>query len=90
MKRLLVLTLLPLACVGQPRPPAVHSPEVHADRTVTFRLQAPKATEVRLTGDLVKAPQAFERDAGDAKASGPSPSDPCGPTFTAIDSRSMV
>ena len=27
------------------------SPEVHADRTVTFRLYAPKATEVTLTGD---------------------------------------
>jgi enterochelin esterase-like enzyme len=27
------------------------SPDVHADRTVTFRLYAPKATEVTLTGD---------------------------------------
>ena len=29
------------------------SPEVHADRTVTFRLSAPQAQEVRLTGDLI-------------------------------------
>ena len=63
MKRLFSLTWLALACLAQPRPPAVTSPEVHADRTVTFRLQAPKAVEVRLTGDLVKMPQALERDA---------------------------
>jgi len=35
--------LLPLASLAQPRPPALHSPEVHPDRTVTFRLAAPKA-----------------------------------------------
>ena len=63
MNRSLALILLPLACLAQPRPPAVQSPEVHADRTVTFRLQAPKAGEVRLTGDLVKTPEALERDA---------------------------
>lgn len=34
-----------------PRPPAVVSPEVAADRTVTFRIYAPKASEVLLTGD---------------------------------------
>jgi len=54
--------LLPLACLAQPRPPALDSPELHPDRTVTFRLAAPKAAEVRLTGDLVKAPVALEKD----------------------------
>lgn len=34
-----------------PRPPAVVSPEVAADRTVTFRIYAPKASEVLLTRD---------------------------------------
>lgn len=34
-----------------PRLPAVVSPEVLADRRVTFRLYAPKATEVLLTGE---------------------------------------
>jgi enterochelin esterase-like enzyme len=67
MNRLLTLILLPMACVAQPRPPAVKSPEVHADRTVTFRLQAPQATDVRLTGDLVKTPQALQRDPKDPK-----------------------
>ena len=32
--------------------PQVVSPEVHADRTVTLRLLAPKATEVTVTGEL--------------------------------------
>jgi enterochelin esterase-like enzyme len=57
------LALLPLLCLAQPRPPALHSPEIHADRTVTFRISAPKATAVTLTGDLVKTPQSLERDA---------------------------
>src|SRR6185437_11491911 len=60
---LLPLVCLPLVCVAQPRPPAVHSPEVHPDRSVTFRLQAPKASAVQLTGDLVTTPQPLERDA---------------------------
>jgi enterochelin esterase-like enzyme len=63
MNRILAVTLLPFACLAQPRPPAVQSPEVHADRTVTFRLQAAQATTVQLTGDLVKAPQSMEKDA---------------------------
>jgi enterochelin esterase family protein len=40
----------------------VSSPEVHADRTVTFRLMAPKASDVQLTGDLLKAPLPMERN----------------------------
>lgn len=31
--------------------PSIVSPEVHANNTVTFRLEAPEAKEVRLTGD---------------------------------------
>ena len=34
------------------RTPAVRSPEVHPDRRVTFRLQAPKATEVTVSGEF--------------------------------------
>lgn len=50
---------------GQPRggtpPPA--SPEVHADGKVTFRIQAPKATEVTLRGDWMEgAPEKLSRD----------------------------
>src|SRR6185295_16403960 len=44
--------------VGQQAPPnaapapatRLKSPEIHSDRTVTFRLLAPKATEVTLNG----------------------------------------
>jgi enterochelin esterase family protein len=34
------------------RAPAVRSPEVHPDRRVTFRLYAPKATEVTVSGEF--------------------------------------
>jgi enterochelin esterase-like enzyme len=36
-----------------PQGPRVVSPEVHADKTVTFRLSAPQATEVALNGNWV-------------------------------------
>ena len=43
------------------------SPEVHADRTVTFRLFAPKASEVLLMGspgilEAIKKPMPLEKD----------------------------
>jgi enterochelin esterase family protein len=34
------------------RTPAVRSPEVHADRRVTFRIYAPRATEVTVSGEF--------------------------------------
>ena len=37
---------------GRGGPPALNSPEVLPDRRVVFRLRAPKAAEVTLTGDL--------------------------------------
>jgi len=37
--------------VWAPKPPAVVSPEVASDRTVTFRIYAPKASEILVTGD---------------------------------------
>src|SRR4051795_2089501 len=39
--------------VAQPatQPPAVNSPEVHPDGRVTFRIRAPKASEVTFFGD---------------------------------------
>ena len=42
--------------------PAVRSPEVLADGRVTFRLAAPNATEVRLSGDFLTAPQPLQKD----------------------------
>lgn len=42
---------------GQPQDNLV-SPEVHPDRTVTFRLRAPQASAVTLTGDWLATPAA--------------------------------
>lgn len=44
--------------------PAVKSPEVHPDRTVTFRLRAPQATAVELVGEVLqgKPPQPMTKD----------------------------
>jgi enterochelin esterase-like enzyme len=70
------LVLLASACVslGQPPPAAFYenlsnvpvSPEIHADRKVTFRLFAPKASEVILMGspgilEFTKKPLPLER-----------------------------
>lgn len=50
--------------MGAQGPPAVVSPDVRADRTVVFRLSAPKASEVLLTGDWMTGPPvALTRDA---------------------------
>jgi enterochelin esterase family protein len=40
----------------------VISPEVHPDRTVTFRLRAPEATSVKLTGPLGRKGGAMQKD----------------------------
>ena len=40
-----------------PQGPQVVSPEVNADRTVTLRLLAPKATEVTVTGEILNGAQ---------------------------------
>jgi enterochelin esterase-like enzyme len=55
MKDALLLFAVFLACAGngfsQNASAALVSPEVHADRTVTFRIAAPKASEVTFKGD---------------------------------------
>ena len=35
--------------------PQVASPDVHADRSVTFNLVAPEAQKVQITGDMLPA-----------------------------------
>ena len=57
----LFLTLASIA-FGQ-TPPAASFPEVHADRSVTFRIAAPKATEVTLTSDWQSSAQKLEKGA---------------------------
>jgi enterochelin esterase family protein len=51
-----------LSAQQAPGPPALRSPEVLADRRVTFRIAAPKAGEVRLTCECVDGPQALQKD----------------------------
>jgi enterochelin esterase family protein len=66
MKRLVLGSLVSLIGVSawaQPAEPRVSSPEVSADRHVTFRLLAPQATTVVLTGEFMPASRALERDA---------------------------
>lgn len=45
-----------------PRGPLVISPQVNADKTVTFRYLAPRAKEVKLSAQFEKAPVAMTRD----------------------------
>ncbi|HYP05696.1 MAG TPA: alpha/beta hydrolase-fold protein, partial [Bryobacteraceae bacterium] len=65
MRSILVSALLALPLLAQQRggPPAVVSPEVHADRTVTFRVRAPKATDVSLNVDWQDVAQKLTKDA---------------------------
>jgi len=53
-----------LAARAQPatRTPPPQSPEVHADRTVTFRFRAPAAQKVELTGQFLPANRAMQKD----------------------------
>ena len=42
--------------------PAPRSPELLSDGRVTFRIAAPNATDVRVTGEFLKAPEALRKD----------------------------
>src|SRR2546421_4983540 len=42
---------------GCPQGPPVVSPEVNRDRTITVRVYAPKATEIRITGEILNGAQ---------------------------------
>src|ERR1700680_373289 len=58
-----MILLVALPSLAQRRGgPTLKSPEIHPDRTVTFRLSAPKASQVTVTGDLLKQAQALEKD----------------------------
>jgi enterochelin esterase family protein len=56
----LIVGLATAAVLAQQQPV---SPEVSADRRVTFRLLAPQAHEVRLTGEFMQGSKNFEKDA---------------------------
>ena len=60
---MLALVLSAVAVLGQGPPAAVRSPEVHPDRTVTFRLRAPQASLVELSREVLRGgrPQAMTK-----------------------------
>jgi len=66
MKPTRLRAILALACFpsawGQ-QAPAVHSPEVSPGRMVTFRLSAPKASEVTINGEFLNGSKPLEKDA---------------------------
>ena len=66
MKTVAAALLLTMAIAGpasaQRGAPAVRSPEIHPDGRVTFRLAAPNATDVRVNGDFLPAPQPLQKD----------------------------
>ena len=62
---LLILVMLCISnyAIGQPpRGPLVISPQIHPDKKVTFRYQAPSAKEVRLSAQFEKAPVPMTKD----------------------------
>lgn len=58
-----LVSQLPLGAQQAERPRPVLSPEVHADRRVTFRLQAPEAETVSVNGEFMEGPQAMTKGA---------------------------
>ena len=44
------------------RPPVIVSPQVHADKSVTFRYFSKTAKEVKLSGEFLKDPVSLSKD----------------------------
>ncbi len=57
------LMMATVAVAQSHRAPPLKSPEIHPDRTITFRLRAPQAQRVELSGQFLKANQPMEKDA---------------------------
>jgi enterochelin esterase family protein len=58
-----ILTACSALAAAQPPATRVVSPDVAADRRVTFRLLAPQAREVVLTGEFIEGSKSFDKDA---------------------------
>lgn len=59
---LLLILILTAAQLSAQRPPAISSPDVHADNSVTFRYYAPAAGVVMLHGEFLTEPVALKKD----------------------------
>jgi enterochelin esterase family protein len=65
MKTFVLTCVATLSLMAQPsanRPAMVKSPEIAADRHVTFRILAPKATEVTLIGEFIEGSKSLTKD----------------------------
>ena len=60
--RAALLLSIAVTLAAQPAPP--RSPEVHPDRTVTFRLRAPQAASVELVGEVLQGKRSQPMDKG--------------------------
>lgn len=58
----LCMTVFICAQAQPPRGPFVISPQVHPDKTVTFRYLAPRASDVKLSAQFEKAPKPMTKD----------------------------
>src|SRR5688572_611425 len=59
---ILILLLTVSIHVSAQRPPAISSPDVHPDKSITFRYFSRKAQKVWLTGEFLSAPVAMQKD----------------------------
>lgn len=59
---ILAMSNAPDAIAQNPRPPAYQSVEVHPDRTVTFRILAPRANAVSLRGEIAEGGPKLQKD----------------------------
>lgn len=64
MRTTLALLVFAVAAAGQ-GPAPVRSPEVHPDRTVTFRLRGPQASSVELVGEILQGKPPLPMTKGD-------------------------
>jgi enterochelin esterase family protein len=66
MKRILYILqavlFLGVVSMAQQRPPAISSPDVHPDHSITFRYFSRNAKKVMLSGEFLKAPVALTKD----------------------------
>ena len=59
-----ILVFLAVSAAVAQRPPAISSPEVHPDHSITFRYFSRKAQKVSVSGEFLKAPVAMTKDTG--------------------------
>jgi enterochelin esterase family protein len=59
---MIAVLLLPAIHASAQRPPAISSPDVHPDHSVTFRYFSRKAQKVTLSGEFLTAPVAMKKD----------------------------